>query len=300
MAIAADPQAYEWLAEMYRKQGDMNRWKETLDKFLSQEDVGLDHARIRVEIARHFMREKRWDDAWPYAEMAANTWAGWAMLCAAECAEGRNDWETAEQYVQRVSARYDNSLYTWFMWCKRTGHGDVQAARRFTEEAIRARQESIGSRFHEELGLLAMAAGDLRGALKEFRESVAQTNSPTSVLYVAMLADVLGDAPLRDRHLEIFCTDARSKTLKTARICQLFRDTLAQGDTGKLDLNAVDAVIRDTPEAGRGSMEFIVGRFLETRGRHDEARRYFQRCLVSETRESWPRTMAWELARPPR
>lgn len=51
---------------------------------------------MRVDIARHFMGRKEWDKARPYADAAAQTYAGWAMLCAAECYEGLEDWDKAE------------------------------------------------------------------------------------------------------------------------------------------------------------------------------------------------------------
>ena len=66
-----------------------------------------------------------WAKAQPYAEAAAQTWAGWAMQCAVRCYEGMKDWERAELWVRRLSERYpDSSLRAWLNFCKRTGHGD--------------------------------------------------------------------------------------------------------------------------------------------------------------------------------
>ena len=79
-----DSAAYELLAANFKAVGDRKRWKETLDDFLDKvEDHGLDHARIRVQIANDFMEHQQWAEARPYAEAAAETWAGWAMLCRA-------------------------------------------------------------------------------------------------------------------------------------------------------------------------------------------------------------------------
>src|SRR5713101_5027550 len=116
--ITGDHYDYENLAKVYKAQGDTQRWKETLDEYLKQEDFGLDHARVRVEIAKHLMSHKEWEKAQPYAEAAAHTWAHWAMLCASECYEGMEDWEKSEQWIRRAAERYSSASISWFLWCK--------------------------------------------------------------------------------------------------------------------------------------------------------------------------------------
>ena len=83
-----------------------------------------------MAIADDLMKSGRYAKAWPYAEAAAQTGAGWAMTCAQNCAEGLNKWEAAEQYARAWSKRYPGSMWTvWFVFCERTGHGDIAAAR---------------------------------------------------------------------------------------------------------------------------------------------------------------------------
>ena len=80
---------------------------------------------------------KQWDKARPYAEAAAATWARWAMSCAARCAEGEQDWERAEAWYSRETERYpDDSWAVWYFFCKRTGHGNLEAARAFVEQYV--------------------------------------------------------------------------------------------------------------------------------------------------------------------
>ena len=52
------------------------------------------------------MSRKEWDKAMVYAEDAAESWANWAMVCAARCAEGAERWEQAETWYQRNAERY--------------------------------------------------------------------------------------------------------------------------------------------------------------------------------------------------
>ena len=78
--------------------------RKTLDEFLTKvEDHGLDHAKVRVAIADDLMTDGHYEEAWPYAVAAAQTWAGWAMTCAQNCAEGLKNWEAAEGYARASS-----------------------------------------------------------------------------------------------------------------------------------------------------------------------------------------------------
>jgi hypothetical protein len=87
-----------------------------------------------VKIADDLMKDGRYADAWPYAEAAARTWAGWAMTCAQNCAEGLEKWDAAEGYARASSQRYPGSMWAvWFLFCEQTGHGDIAAARAWTK-----------------------------------------------------------------------------------------------------------------------------------------------------------------------
>ena len=69
---SADRWAYEQLAANAKAQGDMSGWKCWLDQYLAEgDDHGLDHARVQVEIAQHYMDQKQWAQAKDYAEAAA-------------------------------------------------------------------------------------------------------------------------------------------------------------------------------------------------------------------------------------
>ena len=134
--LSPDLWAFQELANLYKNRGEHARSKETLDTFLTTvEDHGLDHAKVRVAIADDLMSGGHFAQAWPYAEAAARTWAGWAMTCAQNCAEGLENWKAAEGYARASTERYPQSMWAvWFLFCERTGHGDIAAARAWTRE----------------------------------------------------------------------------------------------------------------------------------------------------------------------
>ena len=89
MELCPDLWVYERLASCYEARGDRDRWKATLDDYLANtEDSGLQHAKVRVQLANYLMTRERWADAKKYAEPAAETWAAWAMICASRVQRG--------------------------------------------------------------------------------------------------------------------------------------------------------------------------------------------------------------------
>ena len=129
--FSPDYWAYEQLAKNYKDRGDLANWQATLEQFLEKvEDHGLHHAQVRVEIANHFMNLKQWDKAWPFAEAAAATWAEWAMACAARWRRGDGRLAAGRALAPEGRRRYpENNWAGWLLFCKRTGHGDAEAAR---------------------------------------------------------------------------------------------------------------------------------------------------------------------------
>ena len=69
------------------------------------------------------MEKGQYTEARPYADHAAESWAGWAMPWASYCAEKLNDWKAAEHWVARTSQRYGSSWLDWFLLVPADGPG---------------------------------------------------------------------------------------------------------------------------------------------------------------------------------
>jgi hypothetical protein len=105
--IAADAWAFKALANIYLVQGNEDKWLATLDSFLQlPEEIGLSHAQVQVEIAKHFMEKKEYQRALPYADTAAKTQAGWAMICDADVHRAMGDNVTADSLMQAEEQHY--------------------------------------------------------------------------------------------------------------------------------------------------------------------------------------------------
>ena len=59
------------------------------------------------------------------------------------CAEGEKDWERAETWYSRDSERYpDGAWAVWYLFCKRTGRGNLEAARQFADRYVTEHADS--------------------------------------------------------------------------------------------------------------------------------------------------------------
>lgn len=293
--LSPDPWAYRLLADCFKARGHSERWRTTLDEFLAKtEPAGLEHAQIQVEIANDLMSRGRFADAKKYAESAAETGAGWAMTCISECEEGLKDWEQAELWIRRTAQRYPKAnAAAWYRFCKRTGHGDIQAARAFADAHVAPGVADLPdpSRLRQD-GFSLWASGSPKQALDAIVQAEGIRHDPASSIAAFLLADELGDKPRRDRLLEELCTKLQRQAPRMITIGHMMRDALADGGKGSLDIAAVDKLLAAMPLRTRGNADFLVGRFLKNRGQTESAQKYLQRAADSSQTSSGLRQIA--------
>jgi tetratricopeptide (TPR) repeat protein len=196
-AVDALPEheTYKVLAEAWLKLGNEKEWQATWDDFLKQPDFGLEQARARVAVAEHFMLGGKFDKALPYAEEAAETFAEWAMLCAADCLTGLGRWAEAEQYLQLVAERYPGSAMNWYLWCQRTGKGKLAEARKHLQSVIDNPRQGVHPA--SRAAFLTME-GEKRKALEVYQGGIARHADWLMAWRAAVLADELREEKVRD------------------------------------------------------------------------------------------------------
>ena len=69
-------------------------------------------AEARVALAKRSMKQKDLKTACAYADAAAESGAGWAYVCAAECRLMMGDFEGGADHVRELSQHYPGSEYT--------------------------------------------------------------------------------------------------------------------------------------------------------------------------------------------
>ena len=277
-AINLSPEypAFRSLADVYKKQNKTDQWAATLEKVLQEVDTGLEHARVQVELARHFMSLKDFKRAQPYADAAAETWAAWAMLCAADCYEGLGEWEKAELWVQRTSERYDDSRSRWFFWCKRTGKGDLAAATKMFEAELAQRESSKAPRDYLSRGIFARLTGQPKQAGEAYRSyAKLQPKEWSAPVLAAICFDEAGADAECKAMLESVGAGSPFATL-----AKNFQVTLGKGKDESLDMRTVDVYIEGISPNVRAMACYLIGCFTAKHGPKDASEKYLRRAMA--------------------
>jgi tetratricopeptide (TPR) repeat protein len=284
--------AVKMLADGYKARGDVQGWKRTVEDYLANApEEGLDHARFQVELADHYMSEGLWAKARPHAEAAAETWAGWGMSCAQRCAEGSGDWPRAELWARRITERYANSWEEWFLFCKRTGHGDLGAARDATRRYLASVNERRDYSDRATVGLFYWAAGDPRRAAEVLKESYRVAPSGVACYLLILVSQEISDVASRDEYLDKLLSKHRAQAPIYCQLLEPLRDK------PKFDLREIDQFLDGLDDDRRGDTEFLVGHLLKHHGKPEDARTYFARSSRSPKTNRWLRVLARDFLR---
>jgi hypothetical protein len=249
-----------------------------VDQFVTGEDQNLDHAHVRLDLARYLMDKGQYAEAQPYAESAAESWAGWAMPWAAHCAEKLNDWKTAEEWISRTAQRYDSTWLDWFSWCQRMGRGDVKSAAVLVESQFEAGRRPTSGEEAMSVALVYLLDRKPDIAKRLLQDLFAEKHDTVTGVWLAWACDVAGDDKARDATLKAVATDKTPTGPKTARAIGVLADWLAKGEKSALELNRIDAILADIDPPARPNTAAIVGLFLDRHGKRQDAERYLNQA----------------------
>jgi tetratricopeptide (TPR) repeat protein len=278
---------YNMLATIYKRQGDMVRWEQTLQEAM---DKGLDLNKICTQLARCYMDRREWKQAAVYAEEAAANFSIPAIRTAARCHEMLENWKRSEEIMQALAERTGSSAHEWLLWCYRTGHGDVQAAddcaRRYFESISGTASPSALTR----IGAYYLLKQDREKALVVFGKAFDDGHETYTAMHAALIADALGKTEERDRYLKRIAEDAKKgKPTSIAgvygQLAAWMQQTLSPATAKKIDFDQVDRVVRPSEESrrpGEANLAYFVAAFLKNRGEADKSRDYFLRCARTQ------------------
>jgi tetratricopeptide (TPR) repeat protein len=288
LEITPDQWGFAELAKVYLRQNDREKWKETLDESLKHEDFALSHAQTRVSIARYLMNQKKWDEALLYADAAAQTGASWAMKCAAECHEALEHWEEADQLMRANSERYSTEQFEWYLWCRRTGHGDVQAALQLAQVKVNSVLNSDLENDHDMLGLFYLLTKQHALAKDSFLAGFKPSGNPHIGVHYVLLADELGDTAGRDAALADIAARGPNYRRNAGGMPSTvafahWLDTSYHEPKGTApDLDALEAILKQAPRPELTNLAYFAGRYFQDLGDTSLARKYWQRSIDSE------------------
>lgn len=279
--------AYDLLANIYKSQNKVDRWKEVLEESLKSEDFSLSHARTRVKLAEFHMERGEFDQALPYARAAADTGAAWAMMCAAECYEGLKKWDEAEQMMQATAQRYDSEAFVWYYWCRRTGHGNVMAAQAFALEEVARLTGGARPGNLIVLGHLYLLMGDPERSLEEFGAGIVKGH-PYCLLHAAILAQQRGDITARDAALvdavergPTYLVSNIEPATDMIAVANWLLGAVRQPAGQDPPIDKLTKTIEPFPPSSAAAAGYFVGRYFQLVGNDKLARTFYQRSLDS-------------------
>lgn len=299
LELSPDLWAYRLLADRAKGRGDLIRWKSILDDYLDkEEDHGLDHAKVRVEVAEFLMSKGLYGEAQPYAEAAAETWAGWAMQTAQRCAEGQEDWDAAEKWARNRALRYPNaSAYDWVDFCVRTGEGHLQEACDFTLLALDRLNDRTDDQIKLMRSALLMAKRTPDKAFESLHQVIKASAADPANHQLAMVTLLTAAGQAAD--LKLFATTAEqfidkyaADSPKFTAILSKLREAIAKETPDALDTKGLDALIEETPSNNRTVPALVVASYLAGAGKPEMAKPYWKLAADKGQSYFWWRLIA--------
>jgi len=265
-SIAASPNqvAYRGIAEIFRVTGQLDRWEQTLDDALELPSLGLEGSQIKMEIANFKIRRGDFERAEPYADGAASSHSSGGLKVGAVCAEGQQKWDKSESYHQSNSQSYKRQQTDWYLWCVRTGRGDVDAARLLA----RKYWSSLVPPFSNEQFWSRAVGETLEGNHIEARKILVDCFNRDLDLAAAVVAAVFADRDGDQAQRDALFKEVETNWVREnnfAQLSNLFRRVLAGR---KWSQNEFEMIVFNAAEGEIPHLYYIAGLFL---ARHNEA-----------------------------
>ena len=297
--VSPDMDLYRALAANYWYRGQTDKWLETLEEFLEQPSYGLEHSQIRIRIAQYYCALDDWEKALAYAEKAAQSYSNTSLRIAGECHERLANWAEAERYFQANARRYRMCSLRWYYFCRRTGHGNLEGAKKLAQAYANEAVKFNKTRRFNKIGIYYLLGNEHKKALDSFKKYFDENWVSYEGLHAALLADELGDIAERDRLLKEI--DRRAKWLKGQKryydpeVCDLVKliaDDLTRGGKADFDSADYDKIVKNANEQPRMNCHYFLAKYLELRGKEDRSVHYWKLCLASHCMRGWNRTLA--------
>ncbi len=283
ISVSPDKDSFRMLADIYKEKGDKKKYLDTLEEFLKFPDYHLDHGKICEEIAYYYMSDRKWHKALPYAERAAETYSAWGLICEANCRESLREWDKAEQFHKACALRYRDSAMDWYLFCKRTGKGDLESARNTMLEFIERKDKR--DNYYDALYYLIEKQPEK--SLPLFENDWDKFKYPFEGLMMALTAAQLKDSTKCNEILKTLCddkdtfmasNDTNKKRKELLKLAKMISDDLAQ-EQSKLDLQAADKLVSTAPEWEYDNLYYFLGKYLDLRGKDKEAVELWKKCV---------------------
>ncbi len=284
--------ATEWLANSYFRDGQEELWAPTLESYLEFEDLGLAHGQIHDRIAKYYLEKRKWTEALPHAEAAAQTWSAWGLLLAGRVHEGLQNWEQSENWMAEASRNYPSysSGIEWYMWCRRTGRGDLDSATEIAEAWLPLQRDSSSERYH--VAVYYLLEKNPQEALEIFHELDRECNAAKKAFdkawylaHLAITARLVGEDDLRDetvnRLRQVAIGPVKKANEKLTPVVIGLCDLLQGEALNAQNLEDLQKALSDVGGFHQCNYSYFLGAALEEQARIDEATSFWRQAAFN-------------------
>jgi tetratricopeptide (TPR) repeat protein len=180
----------------------------------------------------------------------------------------------------------------WYVWCCRTGRGDVKNAEKLAAQYFTMPQPDAGDITYMRLGMYKVMQGDLQAARAEFQKVLAIKRGFTYTCLVAEISKELNDKQAAaevitamEKELENPTIERKPSVLSAGT---LMLDLVKNGNPTPERVAAVEQSLVKLPADDRVSAVgwcYFIGAELQAAGNKKEAEKYLRRALVDPDRD---------------
>ncbi len=303
--LSPSKDAFVALASTHRAAGQEDLWLPTLERFFQVESLGLEHASVHSLIANDLIDKSKWEEALPHAEAAAETWSAWGLELASRVNGGLGHWDDSEKWIREDVTSYPSSSGDeWYFWCRRTGRGNLEEARKLAQTFFAS--DWIKTNLDGQLKLFTyrLSEGDTRAAFEVIKNCVKLAEAEQSTdddrtyeqLHLALVArelketDVLQAAIKETRRLS---ENVREKypefSAMNFAVCDVLDGkSMSDADAEKISGSLEKAINKNS----RCNYQYFLGRALDLAGNKDQAEKYWKQCVTRGPFDRYNATLA--------
>ena len=308
--------AYQRMADSFRLQGNTKQWIATINEYLARDMKESQRREARLQLARYFLSQYEYKKALAYSKDAMKDddpddldYDYQTVAIAIECYEYLRDWASAEQHMKMaVDEAYSTGeswALHWYYLCKRSGQGDITAARRTAMEyvdgidatikrfhpkaySLQRRQQYIDSHalYIANCAMFHVIDQQPEKSIELLKKSLAYRVNPYESLHLALVA-------LEMNNLELFNTTLlqcekqggkylmqNRKRLEMVQLAKIFRVASAdKKNPGEIDLGKINQMIEKAPMREQNNLYYFVARYLELNNDKKTAVKYYRLCI---------------------
>lgn len=284
-------QSYELLVDFYGGQHRLKDWLAALEESIKLPSQGLERGSASMKLAQWHMSQEKWDVALPYAQTAAQTYSAWGLQCAADCYEGMGNWAESEALRAASAQRYSGDWLSWYLWCRRTGKGDLAAARSLAVDAVDRSEDPQSSLDMERAVYFELERQPERALQIYLNRYVKSKYDQRAAMRAVLVLDELKRFEERDDLIRKVC-GSRNGESELMLLCDQLRREQKSSAPG---LTPAELELTAAFDFGHGELTdtaYYIGRILRQRGRQQEAEKWLRRAAASPYRNLHSCTLA--------